>query len=337
MADCAVVCPAYISRSGQLRSILQMAASLAAQTDESWHLVLVDDASTHPDSQDAFRDVERMLSHKVTVLRRPRNSGQGVCRNVGASWASQENIPYCLYLDADDAADPRRVEVVRRLFKEDRSADFVYSAFDLIDELGNPVPSELVTPSIREILDSHLHSPPCGPQAWRVIALERGYTTLTSTVSVRTWIALAYPFPEVYVSEDQHAWLRMTAATWGVLFDASTKGLYRITTDGSGSSVRRRVGQGYYEQKAWVDTMGFFDAVRIALRLGKVTMEEVPEILGLFYGRCAETLAGEGREDAASEYARLRERVIREAPAVAMICLPARPVLFTGDNRQDGF
>ena len=281
--DCAIICPAYFCRPSQLGPFSQMVESLLAQTDDSWLLILIDDGSPLPEAEAAFAYVKAELGEKVRVIRRERNSGQGLCRNLGARWAWRASIPYCIYLDSDDQADVNRVKTVRQTFRENAGADFMYSSFRLIDEAGDPVPDELITPSIKEILDSHKYGPPVGKDVWREIGVIRGYTTLTSTVSVRTWLAGTHPFPDVYVSEDQHTWLRMTATTNGVVFDNSTMSSYRVTTDGSGSSVRKRVGTGYYEQKAWVDTAGFIAAMRIALRLGKLELTEVPELLSAFF------------------------------------------------------
>jgi glycosyl transferase family 2 len=305
-----------------------MVQSVTAQTDDSWHLILIDDGSILAEADEAFALIGRELGDKATVIRRTRNSGQGLCRNLGARWAWRAGMRFCIYLDSDDRADVMRIETVRRIFDQHRGADFLYSSFKLIDEAGRSVPNELITPSIKEILDSHEHSPPVGKDAWKEIAVTRGYTTLTSAVSVRTWLAVAHPFPDVYVSEDQHTWLRMMAATDGVVFDNSTMSFYRVTTDGSGSSVRKRVGPGYYEQKAWVDTAGFIAAMRIALRLGKLDLPQVPELLSAFYARSARTLEGEERLQAAAEYHRLGERVISEKPELSLACLPTRPRLF---------
>jgi len=328
MTDCAVITPVRLARPTQLRTLFEMIASLRAQTDGSWHLVLINDGSPLPDAPDAFAAVRSELGDRVTLLHRKRNSGQGVCRNIGARWAWREAIPYCLYLDDDDIADPRRVATVRRTFHERPDAAFIYSSFALIDEEGQLAPRHLLAPSIREILDSHDKIPPTGPDAWREIAIRTGYTTLTSVVSVRTWLALAHPFADVYVSEDQHAWLRMTAATDGVVFDADTRGQYRINTDGSGSSVRKRIGIHFYEQKAWVDTHGFIAAARTSLNRNRVTPAELPGLLSAYYDRSARTMASENRWQAAEEYLALAREASRGVGLEVLALLPQRPQLF---------
>ncbi len=330
---CAVICPVYLTHARQIAPLWEMIESLCRQTDDGWQLVLVDDRSDLDDAPDVFADVIHRLGRKVELVHRAQNAGQGQCRNIGARWAWERRVPICIYLDADDRADPRRIETVRRVFDEDRRADFLYSTFDLIDQDGSPVPPEHVAPSIEEILHAHRQCPPAGRSAWLDIAIRHGYSTLTSTVSVRTWLAMNHPFPAVYVSEDQHAWLRMTAAIDGVVFDSQTRGQYRVTTDGSGSSVRRRIGEDYYEQKAWVDTDGFLASIPIALSAGKISAADIPATVASFYTRSAQTLAAEMRPDAAAEYLDLSQRVGRSHGTEALTVRPTQPRMFAPSHR----
>jgi len=326
--SCAVITPVFLTDGRQISYMQEMANSLRDQSDDAWHLVLVDDASPLETAADVFGDLQRSLGERLTVLRLPVNSGQGVCRNSGARWAWRHELPYCLYLDCDDRADPRRVEVVRDVLDGDPSAAFVYSSFDLIDESGNAVPDADVTPSIAEILDAHRSAPIEGQGVWQALGTTLGYSTLTSMVSVRTWLAVGQPFPDTFVSEDQHTWLRMTAATDGVRFDGSSRGKYRVTTDGTGSSVRRRIGSGYYRQKAWVDTQGFLAATKIALRRSAIDRDQAQALFSRFYDRCAVTLINEGEKSAAAEYRDLARDVATVDNAAALRLLPSRPVLF---------
>lgn len=323
----AVICPVRLSAREQVPVLLTTVETVRSQTDDSWHLVLVDDASPLDGAADVLAGVRADLGDHATVLRQPVNAGQGVCRNAGARWAWRNGIGICHYLDSDDLADPGRVAAVRSIMADAGSA-FVYSGFHLVDEYGEPVAEEAVAPSIVEILEAHRSGPIEGAGVWRALGTTLGYTTLTSTVSVRTWLAVSQPFPDCFVSEDQHAWLRMTAATDGVRFDAASYTSYRITTDGSGSSVRRRIGDGYYAQKAWVDTMGFLAAVRIALRRSTVSPSEVPALVAACFARCAVTLDGAGEHDTAREYRELVDGVGALEGLAALRVVPSRPTLF---------
>jgi hypothetical protein len=325
---CAVITPAYLTTEVQLDYAREMIGTLLAQTDASWHLVLVDDASPLHGAAGLYAELRTQLKDKITIIRLAENSGQGICRNIGARWAWRHGLPHCLYLDCDDQADPRRVATVRSVFDEDPDVDFVYSSFDLIDEFSRPVAEQDVSPSIREILDAHSAGAAHGREAWQVIGTVLGYTTLTSVVSVRTWLAVSHPFPDTYVSEDAHAWLRMTAATDGVFFDSSSRGKYRITTDGSGSSARRRIGDNFYQQKAWVDTNGFISAVRLALQRSSISPAEAVPLLRSFYERSAITLSKENEAGIAEEYFSLAERIVNIDSATALRMLPTKPTLF---------
>ncbi len=69
-----------------------------------------------------------------------------------------------------------------------------------------------------------------------------------------------------------------------------------MTRDGSGSSDRRRLGQdGYYRQMVRMNARGFQDAVDIALSLGKITPNMVPEISQRFHRRLADSMRKEGQ------------------------------------------
>jgi glycosyltransferase involved in cell wall biosynthesis len=153
--NCAVVTPVYLSAAVQLAYLREMVGTLVDQTDGSWHLVLVDDASPLHDAANLYSELSAQLKDQITVIRLKVNSGQGICRNIGARWAWRRGLPYCLYLDCDDRSDLRRVATVRSVFDEDPGVDFVYSSFDLIDENGQPVAEKDITPSIKEITDAH--------------------------------------------------------------------------------------------------------------------------------------------------------------------------------------
>ncbi|MEU8776969.1 glycosyltransferase family A protein [Streptomyces sp. NPDC048606] len=279
----------------------QAVESLRAQTDPAWRLVLVDDASPRPGGRDAVGEVREADPARITVLRQPTNRGQGHGRNEGVRWAAGRGAPFVLFLDADDIAHPRRLERTRRTFADRPEVDFLYSSFTVVDERGDGVAPDRLTPSVREILDSHARAPE-GPDAWIRIGVETGYTSLTSTVSVRTALASAHPFPEVRGSEDAHTWLRMAAGGTCVAYEPDIPARYRIPQSADGSRDRGRIGvHAYYRRKAEVDTDGFRRALAIALRRGTITAHEAPELLAAFLRRLALTMEREGRPDLAAE------------------------------------
>ena len=274
---------------------------LYAQTDPHWVLVIVDDASPRGEDRKRLAELAMADPGRVVVLPQPANRGQGVCRNIGVRWARDKGCGIVLFQDADDVSHPRRLELTRALLADQPQVDFVYSSFTVIDEDGAPVAEHLLTASVREIIESHRATPVEGPDAWIRIGLETGYTTLTSTVSARTELAVAHPFPDVRGSEDGHTWFRMSAGGTALAYLAETPSLYRIPQNVSGSSDRSRIGVDYYRRKAEVDTSGFFEAIGIALQRRSIALTDVPGLKTGFLRRLAVTMEREGQLDLAAE------------------------------------
>lgn len=293
------VMPYYGDSRASYHYLQQSVDGIVEQTDGDWRLVIVDDGS--PRDKECVRALSSRHGDKVILLEQEENRGQGACRNIGVRWAGERGSAIVLFQDADDLAHPRRLELTRRLFAERPDVDFVYSTFSVIDENGRPVPERQLTPSIWEIVDSHRQSPVSGPNAWIRIGTETGYTTLTSTVAVRTRLALEHPFPHVRCSEDSHTWLRMSAAGGSFAYLPSIPSRYRVPQDLAGSSDRSRIGPGYYRRKAEVDTDGFLAAVSIALQRATIDQSDVPRLKGAFLRRLARTMRREGQHDLAAE------------------------------------
>ena len=270
-------------------------ASVFAQTDEGWRLVWIDDGSRATSVHRDMRELEKSYPDQIETIFRPVRQGPGVCRNVGVQRAFELGSPFVLFLDSDDVAGAGRLEVVRQTFSENSRASVVYTGFYVIDEASNPISESSLTPSLREILASHREAPPQGPNAWIEIATNSGYTNLTSATSVRTDLAYRVPFPDEYVSEDSHTWMRYSAGGEDFVFRPESPTGYRIPRDGEGSSSRSREGgrREFYRAKASVDTDGFESALELALTKGKIERREVPDLRIRFHIRLGETLAKE--------------------------------------------
>jgi hypothetical protein len=265
-------------------------AGLRAQTDPEWRLVIVDDASPDPSVRHHLRERVEELSDRATLIARDSNSGQGVCRNVAVAWAADHGAPFVLFNDADDVSHPRRLEVTRELFDLHPETGFIYSTFVVVDENGQPVPRHALTPSVAEILDSH-HTPVEGRHGWIVIGTETGYTSLTSTVAIRTDIAERHPFPP-RGSEDQHTWLRVSAATC-MRYAPSIPSQYRIPQQVAGSADRARMGDAFYQSMAELDLEGFLLAAETAVAEGAIDAVDVPALRRRFLERTALTFRRE--------------------------------------------
>jgi glycosyltransferase involved in cell wall biosynthesis len=292
------VMPHFADRPQSATWLQEAVGALLAQTDGNWVLVIVDDASPNADARDRLLALSQEHAGKVTVMLQARHRGAGACRNIGVRWAKQRGSPLVLFHDADDVSHPRRVEAVRRIMRERPSVGFVYSAIDVIDERGFGLPRERLIPALQEILESHEDSPVEGLDGWIRMGTETGYTCVTSTVAVRTNVAVAHPFPHVPFSEDAHTWLRMSADV-RVAFAEGIPTRYRVPQDARGQCSRDRLGPECDQIKASVDTAGFAEAMTLAMRRGRIGREDAPLLWERFFLRLARTMRSGAREDLA--------------------------------------
>jgi glycosyltransferase involved in cell wall biosynthesis len=306
------IMPYYGDHAASDKFLDQAIDGICRQTDEKWHLVVVDDCSPSARSQDHLTDLEKSMGDRITVLKNAKNEGPGACRNHAIALAESIGSAMILFNDADDISHPKRLAVSREILADSHDADFVYSTFTVIDENGKTVPTRRLTPSVREILESHA-DPIEGPNAWIRIGTEAGYTTLTSTVAVRTELAIRQPFCELRGSEDAHTWYRMSAAGRGFRYAPSIPTLYRIPQDVAGHSDRSRLGADYYLRKAKHDSDGFEQAIAIALRRRTISPDQTELAMKAFLRRLAVTMRLEQEDTVADELiARADELCLRD-------------------------
>jgi glycosyltransferase involved in cell wall biosynthesis len=293
--DPVFVIPSFIGSRRDLEIFGETLESLVGQSDTRWRAVIVDDDSTFAWTE---QDLDGFDPQRMHVVRRSSNTGPGECRNVGVGRAAGAGAPFVLFQDADDLAHPDRLRSARRVFEEEPETDFLYSAFDVIGEHGEPVPRDEISGSVLEIIDSH-DNPVEGRDAWIPVATETGYTTLTSTVAVRTELALRHPFPACHASEDTHAWLRMMADGGELRFVGGVRAGYRIRGGEHGSASRERQGESFYWSMLQVDLDGFVKAMNSALEQGRIKAEQCPDLLRDYHLKQAETMESEGLAAAA--------------------------------------
>ncbi|MGI4800437.1 MAG: glycosyltransferase family 2 protein [Janthinobacterium lividum] len=103
-------------------------ASVQAQTEPSWELLVVDDCST----DETLEIVADLASRdaRIRTIRTASNSGPGAARNLGFAAARGEWIAI---LDADDSYAPNRLETLLRL-GELQDGDMVADNILLCDE-----------------------------------------------------------------------------------------------------------------------------------------------------------------------------------------------------------
>ncbi|OGI11520.1 MAG: hypothetical protein A2Y40_01590 [Candidatus Margulisbacteria bacterium GWF2_35_9] len=270
--------------------------SIKNQTDSNWKILIADGNSPSKDAVDYLNQLEKEFNGKLEVIHMEHSDGPGHARNVAIKKAYADGHPFIVFLDADDIASPKRVEIARKTFLENKDAGVVYSTFKVIDEFNNVVPREKLSQSIVEILESHDNAPPQGKGTWIQIATETGYTNLTSATSVRTEIAHANLFPPEKVSEDYYAWLVYSASGAEFVYTPDSPTLYRIPQNTEGSVSRSREGgkKGFYTTKCRVDEAGFNAASSIALKRGDISDSQKTKLYVKFMLKEAETM---GREE----------------------------------------
>ncbi len=274
--------------------------SIFNQTDDNWEIIIIDGCSPSMEVKEYLQKLERSYPERIKVIFEVKNNGAGFSRNIGIRHAYEQHSPIVLFLDADDVSHHRRLEMVRKIFMEEPDTGVVYSSFRVINENGDYSSETSLTPSIREILDSHHNNPPEGKYAWITIGTETGFTNLPSATSVRTELAYKYPFPQSPVAEDGNTWFRYSADEMGGFrFCAEVPSLYRIPSN-TGSVSRAKI-MNFYRIKADTETDGFNAALEIALSNGSIKPDEKDDLFIRFYLKLAETVFKENESDLAFE------------------------------------
>ena len=278
--------------------------SVENQTDSDWKIIIIDDASPSVKVKKYLTDLLGRYKDKIEVVFLRNNKGPGNARNIGIQRAAMLGCPFVLYLDSDDIASPERLEKTRQAFRMNPSVGVVYSSFDVIDEDGKYIEDKNILPSIHEIQEQLRAAPPQGKGVWRKIAIETGYINLTSSTSVRTDVALKYPFPVERVSEDYYTWLVYSASGWEYMFIDSLSAKYRIPRTKNGSRTRDMVGGDHLFnlKKSVVDINGFKKALEIACNRGEIKPDEKKILMISFLKRKAESMKKDGENEIAREY-----------------------------------
>ena len=113
--------------------------SVRNQTYSSWELLIVDDAST-----DATVDIVKKhceQDNRIHFTVKPEHSGIADTRNQCLKQAQGQ---YLAFLDADDVWHPEKLET-QLGFMVEKKVGFTYSAYDCIDEMGQPLDKSVMT------------------------------------------------------------------------------------------------------------------------------------------------------------------------------------------------
>ena len=106
--------------------------SVLAQVYENWELILIDDASTDPETLTALKGMAQRDS-RIRFSRRETNGGISVASNAGLALARGEWVGF---LDHDDLLEPDALFEIVRLLQSHPDADLIYSDEDRLTENG---------------------------------------------------------------------------------------------------------------------------------------------------------------------------------------------------------
>lgn len=266
---------------------------------------MVDDGS--PDIM--MRHAHVADDSRISYVRLLENSGPGVARNVGVRYAVTRGAAIVAFQDDDDLAHPDRVRHTRAIFGRSTDVDFIYSSFVPINNTNEEIPRELIRGDMREVLEEVEARAPTGPRAWIEIAARTGFVATTSTVAVRSHLAINCPFPPLRVSEDSHTWLCMSASGAVFCFAPDIPTYYRMVDCETQSNQRSSE---FLHSKCLNDSLGLAAAVRIALREGDISRIAAAEVARLFCLRLAQSIERQGLSLLANQ--------VREDDFVRRVC-----------------
>lgn len=108
--------------------------SVAAQTDQDWECIVVDDAS--PDSCGEIAEGYALRDSRFRVIHNRSNQHQAGARNTGIAAARGR---YILPLDADDMLHPTAVSTLASSLDSNRHIDVAYGRVYFVDEEAQPI------------------------------------------------------------------------------------------------------------------------------------------------------------------------------------------------------
>lgn len=124
-----VVIPYYQKSDGHLRRSIQSVFDQRSLKDLSVQIVVVDDSSPHPAS-DELQNVSVPEPFELVVLNR-ENGGPAAARNTGLNFLDRETTNFIAFLDSDDEWRPDHIQ--NAVLQLNNGADF-YFANSRLDE-----------------------------------------------------------------------------------------------------------------------------------------------------------------------------------------------------------
>ena len=163
--------------------------TLLNQTYTDFEWIVTDDCST-----DYSCEIINRLSRedqRITLFKNPINAGAAVSRNNSIAHAIGDFIAF---IDSDDIWLPDKLEKQIK-FMEDNNIDFSFTAYELVDEKGNPIGQKV---------DTHL----TGPVSYEDM-LRKKATLGCSTVMLRRSAFDDISMPLIRTGQDYGLWLKL--------------------------------------------------------------------------------------------------------------------------------
>lgn len=201
MAQLSVVIPAYNAAA----TIEATIASVLAQTEPSFELIVVDDGSA--DATPALVEDLAARDERVTLIRQP-NAGTAGARNTGIAHARGD---YVSFLDNDDLWMPNYLDRMRAALDAEPGAGFAYCDAWSLDDASSRISR------ITEMQRRPGPEPGASTEAILLTLAAHNFVQSSATVR-RTVLAEVGGFdPSIRGTDDYDLWLRILLAGHGAV------------------------------------------------------------------------------------------------------------------------
>jgi GT2 family glycosyltransferase len=136
---------------GDVAFLKETVASVIAQTDPNWHLLVVDDG--YPD-ETLPAWFEGLKDSRISYLRNEKNLGANGNFQKCLSLIKSD---FCVVMGADDILEPDFIEVVTKTISRYPEASIIHPGIKIVDEENNEIStrSEVIKFKIRNSLESN--------------------------------------------------------------------------------------------------------------------------------------------------------------------------------------
>lgn len=180
-----IITPAFNSEN----TILETYKSICSQSYSNWEWLVTDDCSTDSTFEILIQMAKK--DNRILCFKNETNSGAAVSRNNSLSNMSGDFI---CFIDSDDFWLLGKLEK-QFAFMEENNIDFSFTAYEIVDEQGNPTGKKV---------DTHLTDPVTYEDMLRKKA-----TVGCSTVMLRSSAFDDISMPLIRTGQDYGLWLKI--------------------------------------------------------------------------------------------------------------------------------